>query len=31
VDLYLPADVRPVAKKGDRVTAGVTVLAELPS
>ena len=30
VDVYLPADVRPVAKKGDRVVAGVSVLGELP-
>jgi len=30
VDVFLPADVRPVVKKGDRVTAGETPLAELP-
>jgi phosphatidylserine decarboxylase len=30
VDVYLPADVRPVVKKGDRVAAGETPLAELP-
>jgi phosphatidylserine decarboxylase len=30
VDVYVPADVRAVVKKGDRVVAGVSVLAELP-
>jgi phosphatidylserine decarboxylase len=30
VDVYLPSDVRPVVKRGDRVTAGETPLAELP-
>jgi phosphatidylserine decarboxylase len=31
VDVYLPSDVRAVAKKGDRVVAGVSVLGELPA
>ena len=31
VDVYLPADVRPVVAKGARVVAGETVLAEVPS
>ena len=30
VDLYLPADVRPMVAKGARVIAGVSVLGELP-
>ena len=31
VDVYLPDDVRPRVAKGERVIAGVTVLAELPA
>ena len=30
VDFFLPADVRPVVKPGDRVHAGSTVVAETP-
>jgi phosphatidylserine decarboxylase len=30
VDVYLPEDVRPVVRKGDRVAAGETPLAEMP-
>jgi phosphatidylserine decarboxylase len=30
VDFYLPADVKPVVKPGDRVHAGTTVVAETP-
>jgi len=30
VDVYLPADVRPLVQKGARVVAGESVLAELP-
>jgi phosphatidylserine decarboxylase len=30
VDFFLPADVRPVVKAGDRVHAGSTVVAETP-
>ena len=30
VDFYLPADVKPVVKPGDRVHAGITVVAETP-
>ena len=30
VDVYLPSDVRPVVRKGARVVAGESVLAELP-
>lgn len=31
VDVYLPEDVRPVVRKGDRVAAGASPLAELPA
>jgi phosphatidylserine decarboxylase len=31
VDLFLPDDVRPVVRPGDRVRAGVTVVAEAPA
>ena len=31
VDVYLPDDVHPRVRKGERVIAGVTVLAELPA
>ena len=31
VDLYLPLDVRPVVQPGDRVRAGLTVVAEVPA
>ena len=31
VDLFLPRDVRPVVRPGDRVRAGVTVVAEVPA
>ena len=31
VDVYLPADVRPVVQKGARVVAGESVLAEVPA
>jgi phosphatidylserine decarboxylase len=30
VDFFLPADVKPVVKPGDRVHAGSTVVAEIP-
>jgi phosphatidylserine decarboxylase len=30
VDFFLPADVKPVVKPGDRVHAGTTVVAEVP-
>lgn len=30
VDVYLPPDVRPLVKHGDRTVAGVTILAEVP-
>jgi phosphatidylserine decarboxylase len=31
VDVYLPPDVRPTVKHGDRVRAGCTVVAEVPA
>ena len=31
VDLFLPADVRPLVARGDRVHAGTTVIAEEPA
>ena len=31
VDLFLPGDVRPVVRPGDRVHAGSTVVAEVPA
>jgi phosphatidylserine decarboxylase len=31
VDLFLPRDVRPVVRPGDRVHAGSTVVAEVPA
>ena len=31
VDVYLPPDVRPVVRRGDRVRAGTTAIAEVPA
>ncbi len=31
VDLYVPPDVRPLVRAGDRVRAGATVVAEVPA
>ncbi len=30
VDLFVPPDVKPVVKRGDRVRAGITIVAEEP-
>jgi phosphatidylserine decarboxylase len=30
VDFFLPADVKPLVKPGDRVKAGATVVAQTP-
>ena len=31
VDLFVPADVRPLVQRGDRVRAGTSVVAEEPA